>query len=59
MRIRVDGEAEQEELHQRQHDDQPDGHRVAPHLQPLLAEHGHEAREGEVAHGDARSSPSA
>ena len=57
VRIGVDREAEQEKLQQRQHDDQPDGHRVAPHLQPFLAQHGHEAGEGEAVHGGGPISP--
>ena len=48
--VGIDRVAEQEQLHDRQRDDEAQRHRVAPHLDPFLAQQRHEPPEGECRH---------
>src|SRR5471032_3410732 len=51
--IGVDGVTEQEKLHHRQRDDHAQRQRVAPDLDPFLAQYGEEAPERETVHSAA------
>src|SRR5215472_16452677 len=48
--ISVDRVSEQEQLHDRKDDDQAKRHRIAPHLDPFLAQERAQALEGQAAH---------
>src|ERR1700722_9141063 len=52
LRVGIDRVAEQKQLHHRQGDDHPQRERVAPDLDPLLAQNREEAFEGKGSHDD-------
>src|ERR1700736_3632724 len=48
--VGIDRVAEQKQLQHRQRDDETQSYRIAPHLQPLLAQESREAPDGECLH---------
>src|SRR6516164_11731702 len=52
LRVGIDCVSEQEELHDREGDDQAQGHWIASNLDPFLVQHGEEPPKGKPVHDD-------